>query len=84
MVEWHFKHVLGYDRVWIASVSMTLVAGYAIFDKKDNPKLGHKRVRLKAPLGNWRTRRAKATPFARRSKQPVGWLLKAPQAPFSQ
>ena len=51
MVEWHFKHVLGYDRVWIASVSMTLVAGYAIFDKKDNPKLGHKRVRLKAPLG---------------------------------
>src|SRR5439155_22289031 len=37
---------------------------------------------LKAPPRELRTRRAKVTPFARRSTQPLGWLLKRAAGDF--
>ena len=72
MLEWHFKHALLNHRLWIATiVDGPRLAAYAIFDRKDNPKFGLKRIRLVdfqsldgsaellAPLLAWTLRRCR-------------------------
>lgn len=47
VLEWHFKYSLLKNRLWIAAVADgPRLAGYAIFDRRDNPNFGLKRVRL--------------------------------------
>jgi hypothetical protein len=47
VLEWHFKHALLNNRLWIVTVLAGLrLAAYAIFDRRDNLELGLKRVRL--------------------------------------
>jgi len=46
-LEWHFKHALLRNEVWIVTVvDGSRLAAYAVFDRKDNLKFGLKRVRL--------------------------------------
>ena len=47
VLEWHFRYALLNNRLWItAVVDGPHLAAYAIFDRKDNPEVGLKRVRL--------------------------------------
>ena len=47
VLDWHFKYPLLNHRLWIATaVDGARLAGYAIFDRRDNPKIGLKRMRL--------------------------------------
>ena len=47
VLEWHFRYALRNNRLWLAAVvDGPRLAAYAIFDRKDNPQIGLKRVRL--------------------------------------
>lgn len=47
LLEWHFRYALRNNRLWIAAVvDGPRLAAFAIFDRKDNPRIGLKRVRL--------------------------------------
>ena len=47
VLEWHYKYALLNQQLWIATlVDGPRLVAYAIFDRKDNPKLGLKRIRL--------------------------------------
>jgi hypothetical protein len=47
VLEWHFRYALRNNRLWIAAVvDGPRLAAYAIFDRKDNPRIGLKRTRL--------------------------------------
>lgn len=72
VLEWHFGHALGNNRLWIAAVvDGPRLAAYAIFDRRDNPRIGLKRVRLVdyqsldnstallAPLLSWAVRKCR-------------------------
>ncbi len=46
-LEWHFKHALLRNRIWILTVgSASRIEAYAIFYRDDNPKFDLKRMRL--------------------------------------
>ena len=70
VLEWHFRYALRNNRLWIAAVvDGPRLAAYAIFDRRDNPRIGLKRVRLVdyqsldgsttllAPLLSWAVRK---------------------------
>lgn len=72
VLEWHFKYALAKNRLWIVTAADgSRLAGYAIFDRKDNVNLGLKRVRLVdfqsldgtatllAPMLSWALRRCR-------------------------
>jgi hypothetical protein len=47
VLEWHFKHALLDNRLWIVTVvDGPRLAAYAIFDRKDSGEFGLKRIRL--------------------------------------
>jgi hypothetical protein len=47
VLEWHFKYALLKNQLWIVTVvDGARLAAYAIFDRRDNPNFGLKRVRL--------------------------------------
>ncbi len=47
MLNWHFKHALQQQRVWIVTAgSAAHIDAYAVFLRIDNPQFGLKRVRL--------------------------------------
>ena len=47
VLEWHFKYALLNNQLWVAAVvDGPRLAAYAIFGRKDNPKIGLKSVRL--------------------------------------
>jgi len=47
MLEWHFKYALLKNQLWIATVADgDHLSAYAVFDRRDNPNFGLKRVRL--------------------------------------
>lgn len=48
VLEWHFRYALRNNRLWIAAavVDGPRLAAFAIFDRKDNPRIGLKRARL--------------------------------------
>ncbi len=46
-LEWHFMHAFLEQRLWVAAAMRgSTIAAYAIFDRRDNPEIGLKRVRL--------------------------------------
>jgi hypothetical protein len=72
VLEWHFRYALRNNRLWIAAVvDGSRLAAYAIFDRRDNPRIGLKRVRLVdyqsldgsttllAPLLSWAVRKCR-------------------------
>ena len=72
VLEWHFRYALRNNRLWIAAVvDGPRLAAYAIFDRKDNPRIGLKRARLVdfqslngntallAPLLSWAVRKCR-------------------------
>lgn len=47
VLAWHFKYALLSNRLWIGAVADgPRLAAYAIFDRRDNPAFGLRRVRL--------------------------------------
>lgn len=47
VLEWHYKYARSNNRLWIVTaVDGPRMVGYAIFDRRDNPKFGLTRVRL--------------------------------------
>ncbi len=47
VLEWHYKHLLLRNRLWIAAVvDASRMIAYAVFDRSDKSAIGLKRVRL--------------------------------------
>jgi hypothetical protein len=47
VLEWHYRHLLLADRLWIATVlDGSRIVAYAVFDRSDKPAIGLTRMRL--------------------------------------